>query len=270
MKAFIIPLFAFVASLSTAHKQCGTQSRSRSASALDQARMERLMTRRKMVGESSCNELCEQCVEIPTYFHFLGIKLDDELTVLPHPTSTVNDLIATRDKSLANDLTSYEAMLAMVDEQMDVFNIHFAGIPFRFKLMNRNSTTVSTESEWIDWTFDYSREMSAEIGQGGLDTLNVYLSYSINSQIEGFPDSVVAFAEFPSYQFDKSGDGIFLRYDVLPNGGLTGTDTGLTAVHEVGHWYALCCLVIPPGIAQSTHKLLQAGIAARVRKRLGI
>lgn len=40
-------------------------------------------------------------------------------------------------------------------------------------------------------------------------------------------------------QYDKLGDGVYLRYDALPNGGFTGTDTGFTLTHEVGHWLGL-------------------------------
>ena len=78
-------------------------------------------------------------------------------------------------------------------------------------------------------------EISSNLGYGdGLETLNVYLSYAVQSQSPDWPAGVIGLSNFPSYQFNKTGDGVFMRYDALPGGGLYKQDSGITLVHEVG------------------------------------
>ena len=248
-------LMILIASMNTADSKrtCRTSVPGYSERRLDQARMQLLpkmraikqqkntslqKSHRSLVsGSQSCEELCRQCIEIETYFHLFTIPVSGGGFVVPHPTS-----IAYSFSTVSANFTTIEEVNLMIDRQMIVLNDAYSMTPFRFKLINRNNASVSTNVKYTNFAQDYHREMSAEYGVGNLDTLNVFLSFSVKSRNDtaiAERGETVAFASFPSYQQERAGDGVFLRFDCLPGGGFIGTDRGYTLVHEVGHWFGL-------------------------------
>lgn len=198
-----------------------------------------------------CNDICKQCINIETYFHLVAFPIKEGGNyILPHPTSLVQSSNWTNIKSF----TSVTKMMnVLIDQQMIVLNDAYSKTSFQFTHMNRNRSSVISNSFYANYSYDYASEMSSRYGKGDLTTLNIFLVYSIRSQngssSNTFDSSdgdkkdddtiVAAFSSFPSYQQEKNGDGIFLRYDCLSNGGYVGSDRGYTLVHEVGHWLGL-------------------------------
>jgi len=219
--------------LCMANLGCGADVPSQAAQVLDQALMERLNRAsegRKLVLKS-CEELCDQCITVDVYIHFHVFRLDDGTEVVPHPEVSVFEYKnGNRDITEAN-FTSLEDMLATIDGQMTFLNDKFSGSPFRFDFKNRDSVTLICNDDWVDYPIDYSNEMTLQYNMGNATTLNLYLLSTLTSRT-GI-GVLVGRATFPSYQNQRDGDAIFMRYDTLPEGGLPGYGTGVTLVHEV-------------------------------------
>jgi hypothetical protein len=220
---------------------CGTETPSRKHQLLDQARMLGFKKRaaaaaarpggRKLLGETceELTEICDQCVNIQTYFHFLAVPDPDFGFVLPHP---IDPFDFDGDFSALQDTTTLETMLSMAQDNVDLVNRLFQGTPFRFTFM-AEEYTISTEIDWTEASLNYTLEMTEALGKGGLETLNVYMSY----QLDG--PNVLGLATFPSHQGTLEGEGVWLMYDVLTGGGFPNNDLGYTLAHEIGHWLGL-------------------------------
>lgn len=189
----------------------------------------------------SCDELCKQCITVETYFHLIALPTPGRNFILPHPTSSVMSSNWT-----VKSFTTVETMNTLIDKQMVVINKVYSKSPFQFNHTNRNTPSIISNGFYANYSYDYVQEISSRYGRGDLTTLNVFLVYSIGSQndtmlagVDNVDGSTVAFSSFPSFQQENSGDGIFLRYDCLLNGGYDGTDRGFTLVHEIGHWLGL-------------------------------
>ena len=215
--------------------QCGTTMPDAYSLALDQARMQKLdrRRRRRQRGRrtqfASCQELVPGSIEIPTYFHFIGLPGDNDEFVVPHPTED----IINQD---ASNLTSLDDMLLLVDAQMDLLNREFASsTPFYFTHVNRNAITTSINVDYTFYALDYQYDIATDFAVGDLKTLNVYMVYDIgsaNPELENV--TITGVSSFPSHQLLGTGDGILLRYDTLPGGGMKGDDDGFHLVHEAG------------------------------------
>jgi hypothetical protein len=137
----------------------------------------------------------------------------------------------------SENFTSVDAMLGAIDAQIDVLNEHFEDTPFYFTLMDHGTPSVTANTNWSRFAWDEQFDIGEALHTGNLSTLNLYVVYSVEGREAAEANvTLAAFAQFPSYQFEGLADGIFLRYDTLPGGGLTFNDLGITAVHEAGHW----------------------------------
>ena len=191
---------------------------------------------RQLQPTSTCEDLCKQCIEIDTKFHLMVLSNSTGGYAMPHPTETVLRLPEDDTLTLEN-FTSVEEYLPFVEEQMIVLNQAYADTPFRFKYIGWDRSNLL---DWLLWPMDHRREMTDLIGQKDPTKLDVFVSFQVESQYSQLRDRF-GFADFPSHQY-TSGDGIYVRADVLPGagGGAFGLwHEGYTVVHEVGHWLGL-------------------------------
>jgi len=128
---------------------------------------------------------------------------------------------------------------SVIDEQMSVFNLAFAGFyggaasGFSFTLAG---VTRTDNAAWYNARINSNpeREMKKTLHRGGFDTLNVYTNlaggYLGYAYLPGLPDSHL-------WQ-----DGIVLNWESMPDASPTYAgrfDLGFTLVHEAGHWFNL-------------------------------
>ena len=195
---------------------------------------------RKLLAPS-CEELCNQCIEIDVYFHLSGFPLDskDENSkwVIPHPTE---EFILLR-KELANSTTRDEPLpviasgrfsniteiYRLIQDNMNVLNRRYAETPFIFRWVNSDPAVakVAVKSNNV---FLYagdlykSNDFATAAHAGDSKTLNVYLLYRICGHAFIWLESncrTIGAATNPSYQLDNTADGVFLSYDTLTGGG---------------------------------------------------
>jgi hypothetical protein len=150
---------------------------------------------------------------IPTYFHVVSSKAKANTT----------------DASL-------------LDEQIAVMNKGYEGSGFSFELKD---TDYTTNDAWaaIDVTGSddsVMMEMKNALRKGSYSELNVYF-------ISELANGILGMCEFPTKEIDASDptsfafDGCLVHAGTLPGAAdFPGKfDMGLTAVHEIGHWFGL-------------------------------
>ncbi|PCC73025.1 Pregnancy-associated plasma protein-A [Nannocystis exedens] len=119
---------------------------------------------------------------------------------------------------------------AQIAQQLDVLNAAFAGSNFDF---SRAGVTRTRKSAWHLMAQDSAAETEAKaaLRKGGAGTLNVYVVNAV---------SLLGWATFPWwYAGDPKDDGIVVDRATFPGGTAVNYNSGLTAVHEVGHWLGL-------------------------------
>jgi len=164
----------------------------------------------------SCTELCNQCIEVPTYFYLSGYPLDSKTYnssnsnngasattkkgnawVIPHPSSDFRLLreeeanwTASRQSSIPtatvqDRFSSVPEIFQLIEKNMVVLNRRFVNTPFRFTWRNADPATaqVGIHKNFVFFyggnlyqSNDYLKSFQHT---GGLQTLNVYLMYRI-------------------------------------------------------------------------------------------
>jgi Pregnancy-associated plasma protein-A len=233
--------------------------------------------RSRRAQAESCQDLCKQCIEIEVYVHFMQFAGQDfglDFDFIPHPTSSVERLLLYFEWGcdvsdfVPDDFTSIEYMRERVDDQIAILNKYYANTPFFFTQMERDSqASVTTNTDWARYAFDeWEGNMTQTLYRGDLRTLNIYFGYTVDSREDvdaGY--TTFAFTIQPSFQYstgiyqyvtDFRCLTVFLaaaqaqaqltfcfqlnsRYDILPSGGYSRKDLGMTTIHEVGHWLGL-------------------------------
>jgi hypothetical protein len=153
-------------------------------------------------------------------------------SVIPWPSGVAEQFFNDPTSVLASDFGTSDQIEAMLTDQERVLNLGFANTPFKFKLASE--ITGSVEETWVRYAEDTQREMAESVGINDFAVLNVYVGYTLGSASSS-EEGVLAFASFPSFQANATSqyadaevqafgaDGIWMRYDTLPNGGNTGT-----------------------------------------------
>lgn len=120
---------------------------------------------------------------------------------------------------------------AQIASQIDVLNSAYASTPFRFQLVEVDTTPS-------DFLFTMGIGSTAELiakyylRKGTADDLNIY---SANPG-----GGLLGWATFPwSYSSQPRQDGVVLLYSSLPGGAAAPYNEGDTGTHEVGHWLGL-------------------------------
>jgi hypothetical protein len=167
--------------------KCGTKSPNTTMVALDIARGNLFKKKHgRRAQAQSCEDLCEKCIEIQVYIHFMQFAGQDvglDFDFIPHPTLNVVNLWLYNDTSLTvDDFTSVEDMLDLVDKQIDVMNEKYADTPFFFTHMERDNPSVTVNTEWaINAPVS---NMSQALGKGNLSTLNLYFGFTVSEEAD--------------------------------------------------------------------------------------
>ena len=245
-KTFLLTILLAIPSRTVAwllehlHEHCGVEHVNSLDAARDQARMKRVMQQHPLgrnLQRLSCDQLCDGCIEIDTVFHFFVFNFRGTL-VLPHPSATMQRYDAGDTTLQVSDFTQPDDFRQNLRDQVAVTNQHLQGSPFRLRLVE--AFTVTANESYMRYPVDFFQEITANVGSGNLRVMDVYLSYNVLRQSETNPLARVGLATLPSQQLVRNGDGVFLRYDVVTNGGFGGgVDLGVTLTHEMGHWLGL-------------------------------
>lgn len=209
----------------------------------------------------SCKELCKQCIEIKVYFHLSGYPLvrgnESSGWVIPHPTDQfiilreeLANATQTRESIPFVDpdrFSSIEHVYELIQDNMAVLNSRYADTPFVFQWVNSHEAEarVSVKRQnafFFAGDLYTSNDYATATHIGDARTLNVNFVYRICGHPFIWLDRTcrtIGAAVNPSYQLDRTSDGVYLSYDTLTGGGFEGYDTGLSLVHEVGHWLGL-------------------------------
>lgn len=220
---------------------------------LDQLRMNALFlddkntTTQERPLVNNCSELCQQCIEIPVYFHLSGFPLDrnDNASewVIPHPTNEFR-LLREELANVSGDrlnaslpviapgrFSNITEIYKLIQDNMDVLNRRYRKTPFSFRWVNSDLTAANSAARVAvndENVFFYagdlyqSNDFATAVHAGDSKTLNVYLVYRICGHSFIWVDSncvTIGAATNPSYQLDNTADGVYLSYDTLTGGG---------------------------------------------------
>lgn len=206
--------------------------------ARDEARMKRIQKTeagRRQLQKLSCNEVCNQCIDIDTYFHFMALTPGGGIPA--HPSESVERLLNNEGGLSLEDFTTVGGMIDIVANNIAYTNSQLVGTPFRLNFIDTDVTVDSSEEAYVYTPMNRRSEMSARFGHGDLRVLDVFLSYSLlfpdEANLEN-PPLRVGTSSLASQQLALKSDGIFLRYDTLTGGGLVPFDEGVTLTHELG------------------------------------
>ncbi|GAB7340675.1 hypothetical protein MBLNU457_7066t1 [Dothideomycetes sp. NU457] len=146
-------------------------------------------------------------INVPTYFH-----------------------IVTK-KSSAGSITP-----AMAKAQLAAMNARYNphGISFTLK-----GTSTTVNDAWAVGAGSDDAAMKKALRKGTYNTLNIYFQTDLNGGILGtcsLPSNIGPGTPAKSVYIS---DGCNVQANTMPNGNIYGYNTGMTAVHETGHWLGL-------------------------------
>ncbi|CAH0051493.1 unnamed protein product [Clonostachys solani] len=121
-----------------------------------------------------------------------------------------------------------------LDKQKAVMNDVFADHSIQFNFLD----TTYTENE--DWAHGIMmQDMSIALRKGSYKDLNIFFLQSMGGQVTGQCSFPLNLTDFPDPGRMKSLDGCMVVSSTIPGGSHPTYNGGLTAVHEVGHWFGL-------------------------------
>lgn len=220
------------------HEMCGYQQPSRHEEIIEQVRLEGarapLVGRRRRAQTESYEDLCRQCITIKMRFHLILADVEGFGTFIPHPEEAVVRLIDGGDVG-PQDFSNSDDISGLIRANVDVLNVAFADTPFVFAY-DEGAITETANTDWTVFASEFKADMSRELGSDDLSVMDVFISLRLQSrdasgEISG--GGTLGFAILPFAQLQREGDGVFLRYDVLTNGGNEGFSYGYAFVHEV-------------------------------------
>lgn len=239
----LVLAFSTTTSVRGHSRACGTHDPNPVELSIDEVRLKRFKAFNHHEGQrnlqyKSCDELCTKCIEIPVAFHLTGVLDRDSIPRIPHPTKYVAKPFFDGYKRFipGRYWTTYDELMVMINDQMTVLNESFADTPFFFSLLPVDPRVEANE-KWTQYPASYGAEISAALGVPSLQVLNVFLTYSAEHEGRSKDSITVGFSSLPSWQYTQMGDGIFMRYDTLPKGGMQGAEQGYTLAHEAGKFF---------------------------------
>ncbi|KAF9502105.1 metalloprotease [Pleurotus eryngii] len=125
---------------------------------------------------------------------------------------------------------------SQITDQIQVLNDAYAYSGFSFELAGTTRTVNATWFGKAEPESIYQDEMKAALRKGGAAALNIY-SVGFAS---GYYYGLLGYATFPfEYGYNPKDDGVVIHYASVPGGNLDTFNLGMTATHEVGHWFGL-------------------------------
>ncbi|CZT25776.1 related to Extracellular metalloprotease 1 [Ramularia collo-cygni] len=123
---------------------------------------------------------------------------------------------------------------SMINEQISVMNEAYSSMGVSYSLL---ATDFTVNNAWATAGQDSTTEraMKQALKRGSYGQLDLYFLSDLGGGLLGFCYFPVA---SPS-STDRILDGCINLADSLPGGSATNYDEGMTAVHEVGHWFGL-------------------------------
>ena len=212
--------------------------------------------RRRQLLPTSCQDLCRQCIQVPVKLHMLVLEQDGGgHVVVPHPTAVVTPLLleaaSPSADSLALQLSSPSDIADMFGQNVQLLNRAFADTPFYFDwngsddawdvIPHNAATFAAVQYKDMLGQLRQHNTTTAAAATTSMDnkddarTLHVYVAFSL-LPVNAPTEILFGYSTFPAAQ--TTGDGVYLRYDVLMAGGRNQNhwDSGYWLVHEVGHW----------------------------------
>ncbi|KAI1880082.1 hypothetical protein JX265_001703 [Neoarthrinium moseri] len=120
-----------------------------------------------------------------------------------------------------------------INDQVNVMNQRFAPYNIQFTLRGTDWTVNS------NWAYGYNNyAMQSSLRKGDYKTLNLYTMQTVYPQ----DTETTGFCNLPVQNPSQSAfisDGCFLTTRTMPGGNSPLQHLGLTAVHEIGHWFGL-------------------------------
>lgn len=183
--------------------------------------------RNRRLLPTSCDELCDQCIDIQVRLNLLVMETAQG-PIVPHPSRTM-DLLFSGATVAVSDFSTNEEIAELFEDNLSIVNDSYQGTPFRFSWDGNINFAIG---DVTFNAFEYRDTISAAIGSGDLRILDVFVAYNAHA----LPDvTVFGVATMGSAQTEGTGDGVYVRYDVLAGGGAPeNRDLGYTLVHEIG------------------------------------
>ena len=122
-----------------------------------------------------------------------------------------------------DDFSTPEDIERMFLENLVVLNEAFAQTPFYFTLQK---TTQTARLDWTQQVDEVFQDMGRELGSDNPVELDVFLAVELTQTGRQF----LGMASNAAAQTWQNGDGVFLRYDSLTDGGMKGNDKGYVLV----------------------------------------
>jgi hypothetical protein len=129
--------------------RCGAKDATLSEAAIEQLRIQAFQAdpgNRRHLQVDSCDNLCDQCIEIEVTLVLAAVEnLDDPF--VPHPNAAIDRLILQDPTITVEDFSTTADIIALFEQNMAVVNAAFVGTPFRFGYAGIDATTVVPNTE---------------------------------------------------------------------------------------------------------------------------
>lgn len=208
--------------------RCGTPAPTLKEERIEKVRTTAFRTHSSGQGDTnrrllptSCDEMCDdQCITIQVRLNLLCLETNVG-PIVPHPTA-VADAALRGAPFYRNNFSSPKDIAASFGQNMQVLNQAFNGTPFGFEWDGTWQIGVSTGA--TTKAFENRGQASQVMGSGDVRVLDVFLGFALLNLDDG--GTILGLATPAAAQTDGTGDGVYLRYDVLPNGGFPDNDLG--------------------------------------------
>ena len=124
----------------------------------------------------------------------------------------------------------------MPDKQVAAMNTAYAPYGIQFTLKN---TTWNVDDKWAVADGTDMDDLKTALRQGTYSTLNIYFHTDLTGGILGTCTLPSDIGPAPVDATSYVADGCNVQASTMPGGTAQGYNSGMTAVHETGHWMGL-------------------------------
>ncbi|EME81335.1 uncharacterized protein MYCFIDRAFT_38561 [Pseudocercospora fijiensis CIRAD86] len=190
-----------------------------------------LVTLFTLISVAFCRNYTRCGTRTPPQWHLKQLKVVDSETnsrLEPIEITTYVHVVTTPSKKTS-------VTPEMIVTQMQIMNDAYSQIGISFTL---GDFDLTVNKQWARST--PMRNMKRSLRKGTYSSLNLYFMSDLKDE-DGIPD-LLGQCGFPHVDATASIftlDGCVILADTLPGGNKTAYNHGLTAVHEIGHWFGL-------------------------------